>query len=123
MVLKTQALSCDSVGVLLADVAPQDLASIRHRKVMGRRAFTTAARLRHFLPSRRGRSAPESKSTVRDQPATVSFTGVLGVSQQGTALQSTDDHLGSCRVSTISLQILINLRFSLCETRRRYANA
>jgi hypothetical protein len=33
------------------------------------------------------------------------------------------DHCGSRRVSTISLQIMINLRFSLWETRRRYAKA
>ena len=36
--------------MLLADRTPQDLTSIRHRKMMGRRASTTAARLRHFSP-------------------------------------------------------------------------
>jgi hypothetical protein len=38
-------------------------------------------------------------------------------------LASPEDHRGSRRVSTISLQIMINLRFSRCETRRRYAKA
>ena len=36
--------------MLLADRTPQDLTSIRHRKMMGRRVITTAARLRHFSP-------------------------------------------------------------------------
>ena len=51
-VLKTQSCSSDGVAVLFADRSRQDLTSIRHRKVMARRAIATAAKLHHFFPSR-----------------------------------------------------------------------